>query len=204
MEYKLPPLPYPYDGLEPFIDRRTVEIHYSRHHAGYVKKLNELMENLLGWRDKSVEEILASLELIPEDIRTAVKNNAGGHYNHSLYWQIMAPAKVGVNQPEGTLKEAINLSFGSFDSFADRFSEQAGAVFGSGWTWLTKDKNGLRIMSTSGHDCPLSLGLKPILVIDVWEHAYYLKYENRRSEYISAWWNLINWPEAGRIFSGKS
>jgi Fe-Mn family superoxide dismutase len=202
MKQELPPLPYPYDGLEPYIDSRTMEVHYSRHHAGYVNKLNEILENLPGWQEKTPEELLSFLDSIPAEARAAARNNAGGHYNHTLFWRTMAsPEREVDNQPEGTIKGAINLNFGDFFSFRSIFSKEAGNVFGSGWTWLVKDKDGrLRIISTSGHDCPISSGLKPIVTIDVWEHAYYLKYQNRRADYIEAWWNLVNWKEAENIF----
>lgn len=195
MNHELPKLPYSYDALEPFIDARTMEIHYSKHHAGYVAKLNAALESCPDLKNKRIEELLSDLETVPQEIRAAVKNNGGGHYNHSLFWNCMIP-QAQAQAPEEGLLEAINRDFGSFEVFKKKFSEAAGAVFGSGWTWLVKNKDGFfSVMATTNQDSPISLGLKPVLGIDVWEHAYYLKHENRRNDYIEAWWNVVNWGE---------
>lgn len=195
MNYELPKLPYSYDALEPFIDARTMEVHHSKHHAGYVAKLNAALESYPDLKNKRIEELLSDLEAVPQEIRIAVKNSGGGHYNHSLFWNWMIP-QTQTQAPEGVLLEVINRDFGSFEVFKKKFSEAAGAVFGSGWAWLVKNKDGFfSVMATANQDSPISLGLKPVLGIDVWEHAYYLKHENRRNDYIEAWWNVVNWDE---------
>ena len=194
MSFELPKLPYEYTALEPHIDARTMEIHYTKHHAGYVNKLNAAIEQHPELGDKSVEELLKDLSSIPEDIRTAVRNNGGGHANHSLFWPVMGPN--GGGEPSGELADVINSFFGGFDSFKEQFSAAAAGRFGSGWAWLSVDGGGkLAVTSTPNQDSPLSEGLKPILGLDVWEHAYYLNYQNRRPDYISAWWNVVNWEQ---------
>ena len=199
MPLELPKLDYPYDALEPYIDARTMEIHYSKHHAGYVAKTNAALEGYPDLQEKPLETLLADLNQVPEAIRTAVCNNGGGVANHSLFWKIMAPDAGGA--PQGALADAIQAAFGGFDSFRESFSSAAGGVFGSGWAWLVKDSSGgLQILTTPNQDTPLSQGLTPILNLDVWEHAYYLKYQNRRSEYIQAWWRVVNWAEVSRRY----
>ena len=200
MSHELPRLPYGYDELEPHIDARTMEIHYTKHHQGYVNNLNAALEKHPELEKKSVEELLKDLNAIPEDIRTAVRNNGGGHANHSMFWPIMSPD--GGGEPEGKLADAINSSFGSFSDFKDQFSKAASGRFGSGWAWLCVDRGGkLTITSTPNQDNPVSDGLRPVLGLDVWEHAYYLKYQNRRPEYISAWWNVVNWKQVAKNYS---
>lgn len=199
MPLELPKLDYPYDALEPYIDARTMEIHYSKHHAGYVAKTNAALEGYPDLQEKPLEALLADLNQVPEAIRTAVCNNGGGVANHSLFWKIMAPDAGGA--PQGALADAIEAAFGGFDSFRESFSSAAGGVFGSGWAWLVKDSSGgLQILTTPNQDTPLSQGLTPILNLDVWEHAYYLKYQNRRPEYIQAWWRVVNWAEVSRRY----
>lgn len=194
MAHTLPPLPYAYDALEPHIDARTMEIHHSKHHQTYIDKLNAALSKYPELADKPVEDLLKDLNAVPEDIRTAVRNHGGGHYNHSMFWKIMAPNAGG--QPSGKLAEMITAKFGSFDKFKEEFNTAAANRFGSGWAWLSIDKTGaLTVTSSANQDCPLSDGLKPILCLDVWEHAYYLNYQNRRPDYVGAWWNVVNWPE---------
>ncbi|MDO8503457.1 MAG: superoxide dismutase [bacterium] len=201
MAYTLPQLPYPYNALEPYIDAQTMEIHHTKHHQGYIDKLNAALEKYPEWQNKPVEELLKSLDQIPEDIRTAVRNHGGGHYNHSLFWKMMAPPATGGSTPSGQVVEAINKTFGSFDEFKKKFTEAAVGRFGSGWAWLVKDSTGaLLVVSTANQDSPLSEGQKPLLGLDVWEHAYYLKYQNRRLEYIEAWWNVVNWEEVEKAW----
>lgn len=200
MPHELPPLPYGYDALESNIDARTMEIHYTKHHQGYVNNLNAALEKHPELDNKSVEDLLRNLNSIPEDIRTAVRNNGGGHANHSMFWPTMSPD--GGGEPEGELADAINSTFGSFSDFKDQFSKAAAGRFGSGWAWLCLDRGGkLTITSTPNQDNPLSDGLRPVLGLDVWEHAYYLKYQNRRPEYISAWWNVVNWKQVAKNYS---
>lgn len=199
MPYSLPTLDYPYDALEPHIDARTMEIHHSKHHAGYVNNANAALEGHADLQGMAVEELLVNLNAIPEAIRTAVRNNAGGHANHSLFWKVMAPGAGG--EPEGTLAEAIASGFGDFAAFQEQFSKAAMTRFGSGWAWLVKDAaGGLKVMSTANQDSPISEGLSPIFGIDVWEHAYYLNYQNRRADYVAAFWNVVNWEEVARRF----
>ncbi len=201
MPFALPPLPYAENALEPHIDARTMNIHHTKHHGGYVSKLNAALEGHPDWANKTIEEILAALNNVPEGIRTAVQNNGGGHANHTLFWQIMAPGGGGA--PDGTLAEAINSTFGSFASFKEQFASAATGRFGSGWAWLVVDgSNKLAIMSTPNQDSPISQGLKPLLGLDVWEHAYYLHYQNRRADYIAAWWNVVNWPKVAELYGG--
>ena len=194
MAFELPKLSYPYDALEPYIDATTMEIHHTKHHGGYVKNLNAALEKYPEWASKSIEDILKDLDNIPEDIRTTVRNNGGGHYNHSIFWTIMGPN--GGGEPSGKLAESIDKTFGSFDKFKEEFSNAAATRFGSGWAWLVLDNYGhLSILSTPNQDNPITYSLKPVLGLDVWEHAYYLKYQNKRPEYIQAWWNIVNWEE---------
>jgi Fe-Mn family superoxide dismutase len=201
MAFELPPLPYPPDALEPHIDRQTMEIHHGRHHQTYVNNLNGAIEKHPELGDKSVEELLADLNSVPEDIRTVVRNSGGGHANHSLFWQIMGPN--GGGEPSGRLAEAIKSSFGDFASFKDTLSKAAIGQFGSGWGWLVRDSGGkLSIVARPNQDSPLMEGMTPILGVDVWEHAYYLKYQNKRPDYVAAWWNTINWEAVAERFGG--
>jgi len=195
MKYELPQLSYSYNALEPYIDSQTMELHHGKHHAGYVSKLNAALEGHEDLADKSLEDLLTSLDSLPEDIRVAVRNNGGGHYNHSLFWKVMSPkANGGGGDPEGVVLESVIQTFGSIASFRDEFAASAVSVFGSGWVWLVMDDSQkLSIKTTPNQDSPVSRGLRPILGLDVWEHAYYLKYQNRRPDYIEAWWNVVNW-----------
>lgn len=192
--FQLPNLPFSYNALEPFIDEETIHVHYNGHHATYVKNLNEALAGLEKFLNMDIEELLRSLDQVPDEIHSKVKNNAGGHYHHSIFWTMLTPP--GKSQPKGKLLEEINRSFGSFEDFKDKFTGSASTVFGSGWTWLVWDKNYLNIINTPNQDSPLSAGQIPILVIDLWEHAYYLKYKNKRADYIENWWNIVNWDEA--------
>ncbi|MFA6639741.1 MAG: superoxide dismutase [Defluviitoga tunisiensis] len=199
MRFELPKLNYSYDSLEPYIDSRTMEIHYTKHHATYVNKLNEALEKHPELMNKNLEDLLKDLDNIPSYIRTTVRNNGGGHYNHTLFWSIMGPN--GSRKPIGKLAQRIDEVFGSFDKFKLEFSDSALNRFGSGWAWLVLDKYGhLSIISTPNQDNPIMIGLYPILGIDVWEHAYYLKYQNRRAEYIESWWNVVNWEEVEKNY----
>ena len=198
MAFELPSLPYAYDALEPYIDAQTMEIHYTKHHNGYVTKLNAALEKHSNLAGKSLEDLVGNLNSVPEDIRTAVRNNGGGHYNHSIFWRVMSPN--GGGEPKGDLAKAISEAFGSFSSFKEKFSSAAATRFGSGWAWLGFKGGKLTVLSMPNQDVPLMEGLTPILGLDVWEHAYYLKYQNRRAEYISNWWNVVNWEEVARRF----
>jgi Fe-Mn family superoxide dismutase len=194
--HNLPPLPYPYDALEPFIDKETMTIHHTKHHQTYVTKLNQALEKHTQLHKASVEELMAELGDIPGEIRTAVRNHGGGHANHSFFWPILGKGvPVG-----GDIAQAINARFGSFEKFKEAFSFAATGVFGSGWAWLVRDGSELAIITTANQDSPLSLGKKPVLGLDVWEHAYYLKYQNRRPEYIEAFFNVINWNKVNEHF----
>ena len=196
MKFELPKLPYAYDALEPFIDARTMEIHYTKHHQGYTNKLNDALAKHPDF-DMPLEKVLADLTLVPQDIRGAVQNNGGGYYNHKLFWTIL---KVNNGQkPEGDLGKAIDKAFGSFDAFIEAFSNAAATRFGSGWAWLIVTKDGLKVVSTPNQDTPLDQGT-PILGLDVWEHAYYLNYQNRRPDYISAFFNVVNWDQVAEYF----
>ena len=199
MAFKLPDLPYPHDALEPHIDKQTMEIHHGKHHNTYVTNANAALEGKSDLESMSVEELLRNFNKVPDDIKTAVRNNAGGHANHSLFWQIMGPN--GGGQPSGELGDAINSTFGGFDSFKDQFKSAATGRFGSGWAWLIVNGGKLEIISTPNQDSPLMEGKTPILGIDVWEHAYYLKYQNRRPDYIDAWWNVVNWDEVAKRYA---
>ncbi|MBU8684295.1 Superoxide dismutase [Mn] [Bacillus licheniformis] len=199
MAYKLPELPYAYDALEPHIDKETMNIHHTKHHNTYVTKLNEAVAGKQDLESKSVEELVANLDAVPENIRAAVRNNGGGHANHSLFWKLLSPNGGGA--PTGELAEAINSKFGSFDQFKEDFAAAAAGRFGSGWAWLVVNNGELEITSTPNQDSPLSEGKTPILGLDVWEHAYYLNYQNRRPDYIKAFWNVVNWDEVARLYS---
>ena len=196
MAHELPNLPYGYDALEPHIDARTMEIHHSKHHAGYVAKLNAALEKHPDLQQKSVEDLIADMGSVPEDIRAAVRNNGGGHANHTLFWTVMGPG--GGGEPTGALGDAIASTFGDFGSFKNTFANAAATRFGSGWAWLVAGNGKLEVLSSANQDSPLMDGKTPILGLDVWEHAYYLKYQNRRPEYIDAWWNVVNWGEVAK------
>jgi Fe-Mn family superoxide dismutase len=198
MPHTIPAMPYGYDALEPHIDARTMEIHYTKHHQGYVNKLNAALERHAKLQKLSLEDLLGDLTAVPEEIRTAVRNNGGGHANHSLFWQIMVPGAGG--EPEGDLRQELDATFGAFAKFRDRFTEAATSRFGSGWAWLVLTPDGLAVESTPNQDSPLMQHHLPLLGLDVWEHAYYLKYQNRRADYIKAWWNVVNWPDVARRF----
>ncbi|MBX9743489.1 MAG: superoxide dismutase [Chthoniobacterales bacterium] len=201
MSYTLPPLPYPTNALEPAIDAKTMEIHHDKHHAAYVNNLNAALKDHPELAAKPVNELIASLNEVPEAIRTAVRNNGGGHSNHSFYWKLMTPGASST--PVGELAVAINQTFGSFDEFKAKFEAAGLARFGSGWVWLIKNKEGaLEIISTPNQDSPLMEGLTPIIGNDVWEHAYYLHYQNRRADYLKAWWSLVNWDKAEKNYLG--
>ena len=198
MAFELPDLPYAYDALEPHIDARTMEIHHSKHHQGYTNKLNAALEGT-GMADRSIEDVLANLDALPADKQTAVRNNGGGYHNHAIFWTTMSPS--GGGEPMGDLASAIERDFGSFDAFKDAFAKAAAGQFGSGWAWLVADDSGtLSVVGKPNQDSPVMDGLNPILGLDVWEHAYYLNYQNRRPDYISAWWNVVNWTEADRRY----
>jgi len=199
MAYEVPPLPYAYDALEPHIDAETMHLHHDKHHAAYVNNLNAAVEKHPELADKSAEDLVRDLASVPEDIRTAVRNNGGGHVNHSMFWQIMGPN--GGGQPAGAVAQAINKAFGDFDTFKQQFNDAGTKRFGSGWAWLCRDSGGnLHIESTANQDNPLSEDHFPIMGNDVWEHAYYLKYQNRRPEYLNAWWNVVNWDEVNKRY----
>lgn len=192
MAFELPPLPYAENALEPYIDARTMSIHHGKHHAAYTNNLNNALADHADLAALSIEELLGNLDRVPEAKRTAVRNNGGGYANHNLFWQIMGPDAGGA--PAGELAEAINAAFGSFDAFKEKFGQAAATRFGSGWAWLYVDQNGnLAVTSTPNQDTPLMEGATPILGLDVWEHAYYLNYQNRRADYVEAWWNVVNW-----------
>lgn len=199
MTYTLPDLPYAYDALEPHIDVETMHLHHDKHHNTYVTNLNAAIEKHPELGTKSVEELIADMDSIPEDIRTAVRNNGGGHANHSFFWEIMAPNAGGA--PTGDIKEAIDASFGSFDKLKEEFKTAATGRFGSGWAWLVLNNGKLEITSTANQDSPLMDGKTPVLGLDVWEHAYYLNYKNVRPEYIDAFWNVVNWDEVNKRFA---
>ena len=196
MAHELPGLPYGFDALAPHIDEQTMRIHHGKHHATYVAKLNGALEGHPDLQGRSVEELVGDLDAVPEGIRTAVRNNGGGHANHTLFWQVMAPGAGGA--PSGNIGDAINGAFGGFDAFKEKFAAAAVGRFGSGWAWLVKDGGSVAIESTPNQDTPLMSGRVPVLGLDVWEHAYYLNYQNRRPDYIAAWWNVVNWDEVNR------
>jgi Fe-Mn family superoxide dismutase len=200
MAFTVPPLPYAFDALEPYIDKQTMEIHHDKHHGAYVTNLNKALESAPELQNKTVEELLANnCAIVPENIRTAVRNNGGGHINHTMFWQIMAP-KAGGN-PSGNVAQAINSTFGSFDQFKEKLNAAGVGRFGSGWAWLVKAGGKVDIISTANQDSPVMEGKFPVMGVDVWEHAYYLKYQNRRPEYLAAWWNVVNWPEIEKRFN---
>jgi superoxide dismutase, Fe-Mn family len=201
MAFSVPPLPYAYDALEPSIDKATMEFHHDKHHQAYVDNANAALQGT-DLADAPVEEVLTSLSSLPSDKQTAVKNNAGGHYNHTLFWEIMSPD--GGGEPEGELAAAIDSAFGSFADFKAQVKEAGVKRFGSGWSWLVHDGSGLAVTSTANQDSPISEGKTPLLGVDVWEHAYYLKYQNRRPDYIDAWWNVVNWPAVAQRFAAAS
>ncbi|MFN7993320.1 MAG: superoxide dismutase [Bryobacteraceae bacterium] len=202
MAFTLPPLPYATDALEPHIDKMTMEIHHGKHHGAYVTNLNKALESAPDLANKSVEELLANnCAIVPENIRTAVRNNGGGHVNHSMFWKIMAPGAGGA--PVGNVAQAITGTFGGFDQFKEKLSAAGVGRFGSGWAWLISNGGKLEIISTANQDSPLMEGKYPVLGVDVWEHAYYLKYQNRRADYLSAWWNVVNWPAVEERFNAK-
>lgn len=197
-KFTLPELPYDYDALEPTIDKETMNIHHTKHHNTYVTNLNAALEGHSDLQDKSLEELISDLDSIPEEIRTAVRNNGGGHANHSLFWKIMSPN--GGGEPTGELADKINETFGSFDQFKEQFEQAAAGRFGSGWAWLVLDNGELKITSTPNQDSPIMEGQVPLLGLDVWEHAYYLNYQNRRPDYASAFWNVVNWDEVAKNY----
>jgi Fe-Mn family superoxide dismutase len=200
MAFTLPPLPYGFDALEPHIDAATMKVHHDGHHAAYVNNLNKALESAPDLQNKSVEDLLAkNLAAVPDSIKTAVRNNGGGHANHTMFWVIMGPNAGG--QPSGQLASAINSKFSSFETFKEKFNAAAMGRFGSGWAWLVKKGNDLDIVSTANQDSPILDGQYPVMGLDVWEHAYYLKYQNRRAEYVAAWWNAVNWREVEKRFS---
>ncbi|HWF74507.1 MAG TPA: superoxide dismutase [Solirubrobacteraceae bacterium] len=198
MAYEVPPLPYDYAALEPHIDEATMRVHHDKHHQAYVDKANTALEGT-EWADRTVDEVLQSLDSLPDDKKTAVRNNAGGHYNHSLFWTWMSPD--GGGEPDGALAAAINEAFGSFADFQAKLKDAGVNRFGSGWSWLVYDGSGVAVVSTPNQDSPISDGLMPLVGVDVWEHAYYLKYQNRRPDYIDAWWNVVNWSAIGERYA---
>jgi Fe-Mn family superoxide dismutase len=199
MAYELPPLPYPFNALEPHIDAKTMEIHHDKHHQAYITNANKALEGHPDLAAKPVDELLADLSKVPESIRTVIRNNAGGHSNHTFFWKIIGPNAGG--SPKGKLAEAINSTFGSFDQFKGELEKAGLGRFGSGWAWLVVNKEGkLQITSTANQDSPVSEGLTPVIGVDVWEHAYYLLYQNRRPDYLKAWWNVVNWDQAEKNF----
>ncbi|HEX6132861.1 MAG TPA: superoxide dismutase [Longimicrobiales bacterium] len=197
--FKLPDLPYAFDALEPHIDAKTMEIHHDKHHAAYTNKLNEALEKHPQLQSRSIDELLGGIDSIPEDIRTAVRNNGGGYVNHSMFWEIMGTG--GGGEPSGPLADAIRKAFGSFSDFRQKVNAAGAGQFGSGWAWLVATGNGIEVYSTANQDSPLMKGHRPILGVDVWEHAYYLKYQNRRPDYLEAWWNTLDWDEIGKRYA---
>jgi superoxide dismutase, Fe-Mn family len=197
MPYEVPPLPYAYDALEPHIDKATMEFHHDKHHQAYVDKANGALGGT-EWDGKPIEEVLKSLDSLPADKQTVVRNNGGGHYNHSLFWESMSPN--GGGSPSGALADAINSAFGSFDDFKAKMKDTGVNQFGSGWSWLVSDGSGLAVVGSANQDNPISKGQTPLLGVDVWEHAYYLKYQNRRPDYIDAWWNTVDWAKVAERY----
>lgn len=198
MAFKLPELPYAYDALAPHIDEETMKLHHDKHHATYVEKTNGALEKHPELADKTIEELVADLQSVPEDIRTVVRNNGGGHANHSFFWEILSPN--GGGEPVGALKDAIEETFGSFDKFKEEFAAASAGQFGSGWGWLVVNNGKLEVVSTPNQDSPLTDGKTPVVGLDVWEHAYYLNYQNKRPAYVEAFWNVVNWEEAGKRY----
>jgi Fe-Mn family superoxide dismutase len=201
MAYEVPPLPYAYDALAPTIDEQTMHLHHDKHHQAYVNAANAALEGT-EWADKPVEEVLKNLGSLPSDKQTGVRNQAGGHYNHSLFWEWMSPN--GGGEPDGALRAALDAAFGSFDDFKAAVKDAGVKRFGSGWSWLVHDGSGLAVVSTANQDNPISDGKTPLLGVDVWEHAYYITYQNRRPDYLDAWWNVVNWPKVAEGFSAVS
>lgn len=201
MAYSVPPLPYPYEALEPHIDKLTMEIHHDKHHQAYVDKVNAALAGT-PLQDAAIEDVLRDLSQVPEDKRTAVRNNGGGHYNHTLFWESMSPS--GGGEPSGALADAISSTFGSFSDFQAKLKEAGVNQFGSGWSWLVHDGSGLAVVGTPNQDNPISDGKTPLLGVDVWEHAYYLKYQNKRPDYIDAWWNTVDWSKVAERFAAAS
>ncbi len=202
MKHELPQLPYGYDALEPYIDAKTMEIHWSKHHQTYVNKLNDSLAGYSNLQDKPAHDLIADLQAIPDAVRGAVRNFGGGHFNHSFFWTVMG--KEGRGEPTGSLSDAIGKDFGGYQKFREEFTKTANGGFGSGWAWLVKDKAGkLSIMWTANQDSPVSQGLTPVITLDAWEHAYYLKFQNRRPEYVEAWWSVIDWQNAEKRFQGE-
>ena len=200
MSFELPSLPYEYGALEPHIDTQTMQIHHDKHHAAYVTNLNKALESAPALAGKSIGDILADVNAVPENIRQAVINNGGGHYNHTMFWEIMGPQ--GGGEPKGELARAIDAAFGSYQGLREKMNNAGLTRFGSGWAWLVSDKEAkLQVLSTANQDCPLSNGQQPLVGIDVWEHAYYLKYQNRRADYLGAWWNVVNWDEVAARYA---
>jgi Fe-Mn family superoxide dismutase len=199
MAYTLPPLPYPYDALEPHFDARTMEIHHTKHHQAYINNVNNALKDQPALAAKSVEDLISNMAAVPENIRTAVRNNGGGHANHSLFWQLLTPKSQG--KPSGNLAAAIDRDLGGFDKFKEAFAAAATTRFGSGWAWLALSGGKLEVLSTANQDSPLMEGKKPLLGLDVWEHAYYLHYQNRRPDYIGAFWNVVNWDKVAELFA---
>lgn len=197
--FKLPDLGYSFDALEPYIDAKTMKIHHDKHHGAYVAKLNETIEKQPELKGKTIEELLSGIKDVPEDIRAAVQNNGGGHHNHSLFWETMKPG--GAKDPSGKIADVIKVVFGGFEEFKAKITEAGVGRFGSGWAWLVKSGDKLEVYSTANQDSPLMEGKEPILGVDVWEHAYYLKYQNRRPDYLEAWWNVVNWDIVSARFS---
>jgi Fe-Mn family superoxide dismutase len=201
MAFELPKLPYAVDALEPYIDAQTMTIHHDKHHQAYITNLNGALEKHPELAKKSLEALLKDLNAVPEDVRMTVRNHGGGTWNHSMFWEIMAPKAGGM--PKGELAKAIDASFKSFEAFKEEFTKAANGRFGSGWAWLVRKSSGLAVVSTANQDNPFSDGVTPILGIDVWEHAYYLKYQNRRADYVTAWWNVVNWEAVASRFAAK-
>jgi Fe-Mn family superoxide dismutase len=200
MAYELPPLPYDYNALEPHIDAQTMQLHHDKHHQAYVTNLNNALQGLSQFDSMPIEQLVRNINQVPENVRTAVRNNGGGHANHSMFWQIMKPN--GGGEPTGAIASAISSTFGSFDTFKQQFNDAGVKRFGSGWAWLVMDQNGnLSVTSTANQDSPSMDGLYPVMGNDVWEHAYYLKYQNRRPDYLAAWWNVVNWDEINKRFA---
>jgi Fe-Mn family superoxide dismutase len=199
--FTLPPLPYPFDALEPAIDAKTMEIHHDKHHAAYVKNLNDALAKHPDWLKKPIAEVVRDVEKVPADVRTTVRNNGGGHYNHTLFWEIMGPRAGG--EPTGPLGDAIMRDFRGFDAFKTAFKDAAVKQFGSGWAWLVLADGKLVITALPNQNSPLTSGMTPLMGVDVWEHAYYLKYQNRRPDYVDAWWSVVNWKAVGERFARK-
>jgi superoxide dismutase, Fe-Mn family len=202
MAYELPPLSYPFNALEPHIDAKTMEIHHDKHHQAYITNANNALKDHPDLAAKPVDELIANLNQVPESIRTVVRNNAGGHSNHSFFWKIIGPNAGGA--PKGKLADAINSTFGGFDAFKEKLQAAGAGRFGSGWAWLVVNKGKLEITSTANQDSPIMEGQKPVIGVDVWEHAYYLLYQNRRPDYLKAWWNVVNWDQAEKNFTAAS